>query len=439
MPRTLYICYFGVREPLVQTQVLPYLREIAGKDKGERIKEKGVEVSLLTFEPGNIVAELGSSGVSELKKGLAAEGIEWSWLPYHKRPSAIATAWDVFRGAWFIRRRLGRYDILHGRAHVAALMGALGRKFSRRRPKLLFDIRGFIPEEYTDAGIWPEGGLLYRVAKRVERWLMREADGFVVLTERAKEILSLSSLSGLSSPESEDAENPKSQIPNPKSVAVIPCCVDLETRFGGDRETLRREFRERLGVGERTVITHVGALGGLYLTDLLADLLAVAREREGGVFALFLTQSDPQLVEPLLNERGFEANEYFIAKVAPEDVEGYLYASDIGLSFVKATYATASRSPTKIPEYLACGLPIIANSGVGDVDDLIVGRGVGALVREFTPEGYALALDEVADLGDISDHCRRIAREEFDLEAVGGVLYRRIYADLLSKAPPAKV
>ena len=28
MAKTLYICYFGLREPLVQTQVLPYLREL---------------------------------------------------------------------------------------------------------------------------------------------------------------------------------------------------------------------------------------------------------------------------------------------------------------------------------------------------------------------------------------------------------------------------
>src|SRR5215212_3859727 len=39
--RTLYLCYFGLREPLVQTQVLPYLRKLA---------ESGVGVSLLTFE-----------------------------------------------------------------------------------------------------------------------------------------------------------------------------------------------------------------------------------------------------------------------------------------------------------------------------------------------------------------------------------------------------
>jgi hypothetical protein len=39
--RTLYICYFSLYEPLVQTQVLPYLREIS---------RAGTKVWLLTFE-----------------------------------------------------------------------------------------------------------------------------------------------------------------------------------------------------------------------------------------------------------------------------------------------------------------------------------------------------------------------------------------------------
>src|SRR5205085_11606858 len=42
MSAALYICYFGLREPLVQTQVLPYLRELAAR---------GHRMSLLTFEP----------------------------------------------------------------------------------------------------------------------------------------------------------------------------------------------------------------------------------------------------------------------------------------------------------------------------------------------------------------------------------------------------
>ncbi len=113
-------------------------------------------------------------------------------------------------------------------------MGAIARKVSSHKPKLLFDIRGFFPEEYTDAGIWPENGLLYRSAKRIEKWLMKEADGFVVLTEKAREILF---------PES--SENGKDKLGRP--VEVIPCCVDFE-RFADANEDSRKAIRSELGI-----------------------------------------------------------------------------------------------------------------------------------------------------------------------------------------------
>jgi len=425
-----------VREPLVQTQVLPYLRELkkdAYTTETPRRREAStspsaeaaatppkpggeLKVSLLTFEPdreGKDLAEF-----EKVRVDLASEGIEWDWLPYHKRPSAIATAWDIFRGAVYIWRRIGRFDVLHGRVHVPTLMAALARKFSLKRPKILFDIRGFFPEEYTDAGIWPENGLLYRGAKRVERWLMKEADAFVVLTERAREVLF---------PESMETGFDNAGGP----VEVIPCCVDFERRFSGDHDALRAEYRTRLGIDCRYVIVHLGALGGLYLVNEIADLLAAARKRNPAAFALFLTQSDPRLIEPLLAERGFSTSDYFIGRVAPNDVEGYLHASDIGLSIVKASFATLSRSPTKIPEYLACGLPIIANAGVGDVDQLIERNGLGALIEQFDPAAYSGAIDEIEELGDVSQYCRDVAFREFDLENVGGVRYRSLYSLLL--------
>jgi glycosyltransferase involved in cell wall biosynthesis len=411
MKRALYICYFGVREPLVQTQVLPYLREI-GKSKkvtGKADEEEIIKVSILTFEPNR--EQQDRAEFVEIKKNLAAEGIEWEWLPYHKRPSAVATLWDILRGAFYIWRRIGHFDVLHGRVHVPTLMGALGRKFSPRKPKLLFDIRGFFPEEYTDAGIWPEGGLLYRGAKRIERWLMKEADGFVVLTQKAREIL----FGRLSS----------------TPVEVIPCCVDFERRFSGNRESLRSSVRKRLNIEERFVIAHVGALGGLYLTNEIADLLATARERDPMTFALFLSQTDRKVIEPLLLKRGFGPNDYFIGRVPPAEIEGYLYASDVGLSIVKASYATQSRSPTKIPEYLACGLPIIANEGVGDVDSLIDENGIGAILVDFDAAAYNSALGDIRKLGNIGDVCRRVAIDKFDLETVGGLKYRRLYSKLL--------
>lgn len=412
MANALYICYFGLRQPLVQTQVLPYLREL---------RKDGHQIVLLTFEP-EFSRNWTHEAIDDERERLVRDGIEWFCLPYHKRLSAAATVYDVFRGAVKVRKliRKRNIDILHGRIHVPTLMAALARKFSRRKPKLLFDIRGFFPEEYTDAGIWPENGTIYRSVKRVERWLMKESDAFVVLTEKAKNILFLE-CSGMP-----DSDTDKFGRP----LAVIPCCVDLNGRFSAERATLRAKVRAELGIGDRWAYVHAGALGGLYLTEQIADLLAAARQLDAGTFAMFLTQSDPGSIVPLLRARGFEETDYFVGRVAPEAVPGYLCAADAGISFVKAGYATQSRSPTKIPEYLACGLPIIANPGVGDVDELIKKNRVGVLVESFSEVGYTKALEELEALGDIGGRCRAVAEANFDLETIGGARYRRLYSQL---------
>lgn len=202
MKRCLYICYFGVREPLVQRQVLPYLAEL---------KKDLASVSLVTFEP--VPPERWDPGqLAGLRDSLGRKGIDWSHLQYHKRPTLPATALDIFLGAVCISRlaRRQRIDILHCRGHVPMAMGVLAKRLAEIQ--LVFDIRGFMPEEYVDAGIWPPRGYLYRLTKLVERGLLSGADAFVVLTERAREYLF--------------AERTHSDEQG-RPIAVIPCCVDF--------------------------------------------------------------------------------------------------------------------------------------------------------------------------------------------------------------------
>lgn len=404
MPKTLYICYFGIREPLVQTQVLPYLREIA-KD--------GIEISLLTFEPD-------AFDDAETRTELKEKGIIWYRLEYHKRPSAPATLYDVMNGSRFIAKlmRRERFDILHARSHVPMVMAALARKISRHKPKLLFDIRGFFPEEYTDAGIWPENGWLYRSVKRIEKWLMKDADGFVVLTKKAKEILF-----------------PKFSAGN-RPVEIIPCCVDLY-RFSAANGDSRRELRQKLNIEDRFVIAYVGSFGGWYMTEEAADFFATARGRDVSTFALIMTQSDPKMIGPLLRDRGFGDGDYLIIRVSTTEIPEYLSAADAAVSFIKPCYSKQASSPTKNAEYLACGLPVVANDGVGDTTEIIESDRVGVVVREFTPEVYGRALDELdvmmADSKSLKERCRESAGRRFDLETVGGVRYRNIYLQLLNR------
>jgi len=408
--RTLYVCYFGLREPLVQTQVLPYLLQL---------RSDSLQVSLLTFEP-RLNESWTTDEISKQREALKEQGISWHFLKYHKWPSLPATIYDMAIGVWTIigiMRREG-VSILHARNHVPAVMSAVARKLKGAR--LVFDIRGFMPEEYTDAGVWPENGYLYRGLKRIERYLLRTSDAFVLLTEKARDIV----FSGCTD------TNPKG-----RPIEVIPCCVDFqrfETVAGLSRESLRAE----LNLTNRRVIVYLGSFGGWYMTDEMTEFLAVARQQDAATFAMILTQSSSQMVIERLTSLGFQPKDFLVKQVVPDDVPRYLKAADVAISFIKPCYSKQSSSPTKIAEYLASGLPLVCNAGVGDLDKLINENHAGALLSEFGPESYLQALDATELLRKepaLAERLREVARREFDLIAVGRTRYRRLYDRLLQR------
>lgn len=404
MASALYICYFGLREPLVQTQVLPYLREIV---------EDGAEIHLLTFEP-----ELEKWDAAEIERSrstLADDGIAWHRLRYHKRPSVLATIYDLAVGTLKVLSlgRKHRFQIYHSRGHIPAPIACIAKRVLGG--KFLFDIRGFMPEEYADAGIWKEGSLLFHAVKRVERWLMRSADGFVVLTEAARGILF---------PESRDDGTDNQGRP----VEVIPCCVDLSERRFAIRSKIARQ-------GSGPVVTHVGALGGLYLTNEIVGLMTIAKLRDPSTFALFLTKHLQEHVRQLMENAGFKNTDFVIRSVPPAEIADEIAESFFGISLVIPSFSSKSRSPTKIPEYLAAGVPVISNSGVGDVDAMITENRVGVLLHELSDAAFDRALDELEELykeGGLRQRCRETSKRLFDLEEVGGVRYRRIYKALMN-------
>src|SRR5688572_7801975 len=87
--RVLFISYNGMLDPLGQSQVIPYLRELA---------KRGVRFTLLSFERAKAFEPAGIAQCQQLREKLASQGIEWHWLRYHQRPSVPATIFDVFAG-----------------------------------------------------------------------------------------------------------------------------------------------------------------------------------------------------------------------------------------------------------------------------------------------------------------------------------------------------
>jgi glycosyltransferase involved in cell wall biosynthesis len=391
--RTLYICYFGIREPLVQTQVLPYLRELIKDD---------VKVSLLTFEPRRLTED----EISADRQALDEIGIDWHFLRYHKRFSALATSYDILNGARFVRRFPRRHgaNILHARSHIPMAMVLIANR-TLRLP-VIFDLRGLMAEEYVDAGIWREGSPAFRAIKWVEQQGLKRATQVVVLTEKMKRFLV------------------DRGIRTESSVNVIPCCVDL-SRLA---HTAERK-------SERFELVYAGSVTGLYMLDEMGKFFVTLRERWPDAFFRILTAADPEFVYRTFSRLEIPSDDYSVAKASPDEVLNIVSRAHLAISFRKPTFSQIAASPTKVPEYLACGVPVVVNDGVGDTTEIIKADVVGTVLNEFTVEAYRAALDELVPLLDdelsTRKRCMESARRRFDLENVGGARYRALYRKIL--------
>lgn len=405
--RVLFISYNGMLDPLGQTQVIPYLRELA---------KRGVQFTLLSFERAAAFEGEGVRRREELKRELLEQDIEWHWLRYHQRPSVPATIYDViagFRKAKKLVQR-NRIGMVHARSHIPATIAlALKRSLGT---KMIFDLRGLMAEEYVDAEHWRKDSIPYRITKAAERRVFKETDAVVTLTERIWPIIK--KWEGLRGREVHHE--------------VVPCCVDLSLFKFSDEERAKR--RAELGIGDEFTIVYSGSLDGWYLTEKMADFFAAFRSRRPDAHLVWLTNGSHERVKELMKRRNLAAEHFSVLSVPARLVPSYLAAADAGLSFIRRCFSKLASSPTKNAEYLACGLPLIINAGVGDSDALINEWKAGALLEDFTDAEYARVgsvIEAMAAQPGARERARDVAERLFDLQTVGveryAALYERVY------------
>jgi glycosyltransferase involved in cell wall biosynthesis len=405
--RVLFISYNGMLDPLGQSQVLPYLRELA---------KRGVRMTLLSFERARAFEPEGQAECRQLRQKLESEGIEWHWLRYHQRPSVPATFYDVLAGIRKARSlvRRNRIEMVHARGHIpAAIALALKRLLGT---KMIFDLRGLMAEEYVDAAHWTEGGIPYRITKSAERRILAATDGIVTLTEKVWPII-------------KEWEGLRGRNVHHE---VIPCCVDLSKFKFSDEERARR--RAELSLGDRFVLVYSGSFVGWYSNEKMVDFFASLRKRNGNVHLLWLTTGSHDSVRELMASRGIGPADFSVLSVASAIVPSYLSAADAGLAFAGAGMSRLARSPTKNGEYLACGLPLIINSGVGDSDALINDWKAGVLIEEFTEAEFAeagQAIEEIVARPEARQKARAVAEQVFDLNSIGAERYVSLYEKVL--------
>jgi glycosyltransferase involved in cell wall biosynthesis len=278
----------------------------------------------------------------------------------------------------------------------------------------IFDMRGFWVDERLEGGRWPQGNPLYRWIyrqwKAKERAFIGAADHIVVLTDAAKAAI-------------EDWPDYRGQ-----PVTVIPCCIDHQD-FGVRTQEGRAAARDRLGIAtEATVLVYLGSVGTIYLLEDMLRVYARLRTAKPGAKFLFVGWLTWDQISAAAVAAGVEIERGDVAIQPAEhgEVPFWLGAADLAIALRQPSFSSQGASPTKLGEYLACGLPVVVNDGVGDVAALVKDLAAGEVMPDLSEAALDTVfarLDAVLAINpvDLRDRSRRIHDMPVALEKYGQV------------------
>lgn len=407
--RILYISYDGMTDALGQSQVIPYLIGLSKQN----------QITIISCDKPAQYNKQKTHVETILRKA----NIEWIPVFYSSLPSILSKQLNIIR----IKQKANRFckkhkpDIVHCRSYMAALVGLEIKK--KYNVKFIFDMRGFWADERIDGNIWnkknPIHRYLFSYFKKKEIEFLTAADHTVSLTENAKqEIYSWKQFQN-------------KQIP----ITVIPCCADLDLFSKKNTDILeQQQLKKQLQITEKDfILTYLGSIGTWYMLDEMLDFFSCLIKIKPEAKFLFITTGPKETVLSKATSKGIPKEKLIIHAATRNEVPLYLGISDLSIYFIKPCYSKKASSPTKTAEIMGMGIPIITNSGIGDVDHILANSGAGLLINDFNFDEYIRVINQISLFLTVEQtKIVNVSHNYFSLDK-GVQLYQSIYDRLESK------
>ena len=329
--RVLYITYDGVTDPLGNSQAFRYLKGLS----------KEHTIHLISFEKKHRYNSQGKKLVEECNQ----HNIVWHPFIYTESPPVLSTIFDIIRGYQKGKKIVRKYriNIIHCRGYISSFIGLRLKK--KLNSKMIFDMRGWFAEEKVESGAWSSSVYkpIFNYFKKEEKKYIEKSDYTVSLTEAGKNYIL------------------KSFRINVNNIGVIPTCTDLN-QFKFDTNN-RKLIRKELNIKDSTkVLIHSGGLGGHYKASKFIQLYKEFKKHFDDTVFLVLSKDGIGLDLAELKK------EIIVTSAHYTEVQKYLSAADYGLIYYPNTFSVIGRSPTKLGEYLGCGVFPIGPQYCGDLE-----------------------------------------------------------------------
>jgi hypothetical protein len=144
---------------------------------------------------------------------------------------------------------------------------------------------------------------------------------------------------------------------------------------------------------------------------------------------LFVNRTDHAEIRSRASAAGIDDSRLEIRSAEFGQMPELVARMSAGMALIRPAYSKIASAPTKLGEYLGCGIPCLGNAGVGDMEQVLESRRVGTVLRGFSAdqlsEGARLLLDLSRD-PDIGARCRHAAEQLFSRD-LGVAAYSGIY------------
>lgn len=388
----LYLTRDGLLEPLGQSQILSYMVPLSIK----------YNFHVISFEKQDDLINI--KHFKHIKSICDDNNIEWTILKYDVGFRVISILYGFIKLFFktLILCKQNKFNLIHARSYFTVFISLFIYKINN--VPFLFDMRALWPEELAESGRIKKNGYAWRIVKNLENRCLKNAAAVVSLTHAAVEHL--------------NETFPKYDLKT--KTTVIPTCADLSNFNYFEKQ--KSKFENKI------ILSCVGSvLSGWFKLDYLIVSIDYFLRNYSEINFEFITRDNPKAILAIIDpENNWEGRIKF--KSLPfREMPNALPKHSGSLFFFTPNISKLGSAPTRMAELLGCGVPVMTNSGVGDVGDIVIKNKIGVVVDylDDIPSGCEKFIKLIKrDL--ISKKCRNVALKLFSVD-VGVRKYAQAY------------
>ena len=215
---------------------------------------------------------------------------------------------------------------------------------------------------------------MQRSAKILEKQILK-ADGVFVVTNELKELFI--------------KRYYKNKIEN--TIHVIPTGFDTKKFYPND--VIREKYRKKYKLENKFVMIYSGNV--LYSWQNLKrsiEFFKLLKEKlyPNMYFVMLVRKQDHPIANEFIRKVGLNSDEYLLANVSHDEVNGFLNASDLGILLRENHTLNKVASPGKLGEYLSSGLNVLTTMHIGNYSQKMQEENIGILLDDIYDDNEVL-------------------------------------------------